>query len=88
MSSKFLTITPYLGVNDYLFSESQSVVKKKNGEAFKIEIDNIMKQVKETRTGIELIFIKKKLVDIVIKKRSKPLLMALISSMIPKLLTN
>jgi len=61
-------VEPFIGVNDYIFGDNQNITKKKDGKPYKIEIDNIMNITKEIRKGIVLIFIKKRLEEIIIQK--------------------
>ncbi|OCG00756.1 hypothetical protein [Gilliamella sp. wkB112] len=61
-------INPFTSVNDFKFGLTQSAIAKKNGKPFKVEIDNIMEEIREYREGSQLTFIKNKLVDVIIKK--------------------
>ena len=63
-------LEPYIGINFYgkiiNFNMSQKEVRKITGEnAPKVEIDNIMEEIREYRSGIIFIYINKKLVDII-----------------------
>jgi hypothetical protein len=67
-----VTIEPYKGIlfgdKDLHFGISQKILKKELGEAAKIEIDNIMNEVREYRSGMVFTFIGKKLNDITVSR--------------------
>jgi hypothetical protein len=63
-----LILKPFIGINNFTFNHNEEEISRLNGEPFKIEINNIMKQTKEFRKGTELIFINSILQDIYIKK--------------------
>ena len=51
-----IIIKPYQSVGDFHFGTSQKDIIKQFGEAFKVEIDNIMGRVTEFRSAQELIY--------------------------------
>lgn len=51
-----IIIKPYQSVGDFHFGTSQKTIIEQFGEAFKVEIDNIMGRVTEFRSAQELIY--------------------------------
>lgn len=67
-------IKPYKMVNDYCFDTTRKEIESKYGEASRIVIDNIMKEIIEYRMAAELIYINDKLSSIVLNKHTNPII--------------
>lgn len=67
--SKFY-LKPYLGYNNISFNRTQEEVKKNDGIAMKIVIDNIMEEMYEYRkASVRLTYVEEKFVDIWIPQK-------------------
>lgn len=65
-------VEPYVSVNNFIFGDSQSQVKKINGAPFTSTKDNIQGIVTETREGCELVYEEKKLAYVTMNKHVQP----------------
>ena len=61
-------LKPYIGISDFCFGATQAQIKKVGGEAALIEIDNIMKETRERRSGMIFGYEKRRLIRISVSK--------------------
>ena len=71
-------IVPYISVDEYLFNSRQKEIEKKFGQASKATIDNIMNNMIEYRSALELTYQKARsvyrLASVICTQHTNPLL--------------
>ncbi len=66
-----MKLTPYEGVDAYVFGNKQAQITKKVGKAPVVEKDDIMEEIREIRGNVTCTYIEKKLADVIIVKGDK-----------------
>ncbi|WPP39367.1 hypothetical protein SK066_12010 [Paenibacillus hunanensis] len=66
-----MKLTPYEGVDAYIFGSKQAHINKAIGKAPVVEKDDIMEEIREIRGNITCTYIEKKLADVIIVKEGE-----------------